>query len=109
MIIHIEWLRVGRHDCPPTVLNEQQLRRRLVGEALLIFQAATQHERVHARYPLMVPASNGKRMLVFVKPEMGAVAFGRIVILKIVSRMVILVFDQGQQGIVRGYLLLHGG
>src|SRR5947209_2322932 len=60
---------------------------------------------MHARRPFMVPAAEDDWTLVFIKSEVTT-RVGRIVVLEVVARMVVLVFDQQQRGILRSDLLL---
>src|SRR4051794_31713581 len=54
-----------------------------VSELLLVLQATSQHQAVHAGGPFVMPAGNGNRMLVFIEPKVGT-RVSRVVILEII-------------------------
>src|SRR5262245_57036020 len=69
LILHIGSARGGEAYGARVLSVQQQLWDGLIAKALLVFQVTAQEQSVHPRRPLMVPAANGERMLVFVKPE----------------------------------------
>ena len=61
----------------------------LVGEILVECQATSQHQRVDPWSPFVMPRSHRTGRLVFVVAEIRT-RIGRVVVLKIIARMVIL-------------------
>src|SRR6185503_19335896 len=80
-------------------------------------EVSAQEEGMRAGRPLVMPAAKGERLLEFSKLKFWPRSVGRrvpirwvvgVVVLKIVTRTVVLVFDLGQESILGSDLLFEG-
>src|SRR5580765_4962384 len=108
MIINVKGAWHLRIDLSVAQFSEEQLRGGEVFEMLFVFEAASQQQRMCVRRPFMMPTPNNNRVLVLIKPEMWP-GVSWVIVLEIIPRIVVFVFDQGQDAVLRGDLLFYGG